>query len=70
MSAQKETVATEGKPVAIRSVDDGLPSDLYAVCVALRRNAIGGKREVSDSTGTVKDALKAILVADIKSVLK
>jgi hypothetical protein len=46
MSAQRETVADERKPVAIRSTEDELPSDLYAACVALGRHATGGKKDL------------------------
>jgi hypothetical protein len=67
MSAQRETVADERKPVAIRSTEDELPSDLYAACVALGRHATGGKKDVGTER---RNAIDEMLRADIKSVLR
>jgi hypothetical protein len=59
MSAQRETVAAERKPVAIRSVENELP-DLDRVCAALFNNAV---HKCVDNSEVAKNRLGAMLRA-------
>jgi hypothetical protein len=66
MNAQRETVAAEGKQVAIRSED--LPSDLYRACVALHTHGV--HKNLPQNPDAAAQIGNMLRTADEKSVLK